>query len=233
MNYVDLAQQITRPTDELLRLSDPAARDAYVAKIMEPYGPKGMWRHAPQQDVARAFAGAGKDFDAMLGNAVATVFHTISTHEPAIRAALDEARRPLTWEAAHEKRTGQLGLTTTESSLLALLDLTRTQRLEARRVKPSQLLHDYTTALADETRQESSTVVRFVEGADLGAMFEGVVDAKREPAEVGALASLRQRIAHARDARIPSDLRAAAEAIDRARRLAERAENVTRAAIAV
>lgn len=203
---------------------DPEAQARRLAQALEPYGPDGPWKYAPDSERARVTREVEDAAKTLAGESIYSIEQGAKLAEAWLAGAAAEAEEPLSPVEVWQRERRQVGALPPADvislSTLAELQIARFDR-NLSDAMPSRVLAAYSAALARPHSQESANLIRWVEfrhrGAWAGPGVEGDVT------EAMAASALQQAITAARQARIPEDVKNARASIQRAFDVAARA----------
>lgn len=214
-------KNITTTVEELITglrtAMDPRARADEFATAMQPFGPDGPWRYAPMSERRAAEERIQTDQGRRAGVALYRLERFVNEHATSVQVDIEGHRlTPPDPATAWERTSGSRALSAEATFTRDLLDEARRARFdrELHDAPPSVILRQYTLAAVDPHDQHNASLISYVERQHGHAWNGPAVD---NPDERAAVLRLRQAIETARDARVPPDLRASADALQAAR----------------
>jgi hypothetical protein len=226
---IDIASDIDRhlaPLQSVLETAiNPEIQAQRVAKALEPFGPTGPWKYAPETERERARKAELADIDTLIGEATFAAEHSAHAADQWLTAVEAETMEPVDPVTAWQRERRQGGtlppVEVQQLSILAELQLARFDR-EYGEALPSVVTAAYQQALMRPYAQASANLIRWVEtrhhGEWSGRAIKGNTD------EAVAAQKLKTVIGAARQARIPEDVKAARAAITSTYALVETAK---------
>lgn len=204
---------------------DPEQREAERAAALEPFGPEGPWRYAPQSEREKTVEAVNARQMDRAGRALFTLELALQDSTAQVEAAIEAAQEAPGPLEAFTRWSGSRGMSRDEQfGALTLAELQRARfDREYAAAAPSVVLRDYRAALADPHAPERSTFVAYVDGR-MRAGWNWPTEAAKSDAEVKAVGDLQRVIATTREARIPTEAVKAREAIRQARRVVDLAK---------
>jgi hypothetical protein len=222
------AATVTAAADVFQTAADPERRQRELTELMAPYGETGPWRFAPAAERQRASDAVRAEQDQRAGVALHGLSTTIDELEANVVAAIEAAAAAPDAEQAWTQRTKQQGITADQLLQLGVLDELRQARFEREfaAAAPTVMLARYQRALLDGSEQANASAIRWIEARHATWSWP----ASLTDTEQAAVTTLQKAVAKAREARVPATAKAAREALQRAKKLRQRAKDIDKIA---
>lgn len=225
--FTTTAARFTTAADRLEATLDPQKRAEDIATKTRDFEPGQKYAYAPESERLKVVAAIEAEHETASGKALFDCDDAIYQDEPRLMAEIDKAMQPPDALRAWIAGRGIASHTGTEWLLVDLLDETRRARFdrELADALPSRVLRLYRDAIEQPNDQERATLIRYVERRHLGQWTGRGVKGDNEH-EIHAERQLQQAMRDARQQRLPRSAADALAAVDRAKRVGQRARDL-------